>query len=59
MNSSTNKVKFFFKNKNVTNDGIVNSQTISTMQPKVTLTNPNATNMQTTNPKQPQQPTQD
>ena len=29
-NSSTKKVKFFSKNKNVTNDGIFNAQVIST-----------------------------
>ena len=43
-NSSTEKAKFFSKNKNVTNDGIVDAQTISTAQPKITLTNPNAVN---------------
>ena len=43
-NFSTDKVKFFSKNKNVTNDGIVDARTISTAQPKITFTNPNATN---------------
>ena len=33
-NSSTHKAKFFSKNKNVTNDGIVDAQTINTTQPK-------------------------
>ena len=41
-NLSTDKAKFFSKNKNVTNDGIFDAQTISTAQPKITLTNPNA-----------------
>ena len=58
-NSSTDKAKFFSKNKNVTNDGIVDARTINTAQPKITLTNPNVVNTQKTNPKQPQQPTQD
>ena len=54
MNSSTDKEKFFSKKKNVTNDGIVDARTISTTEPKITLTNPNAMNTQATNPKQPQ-----
>ena len=58
-NSSTDKANFFSKNNNVKNDGIVDAHTISTAQPKITLTNLNAMNTQTTNPKQPQQPTQD
>jgi hypothetical protein len=36
-NLSTDKAKFFSKNKNVTNDGIVNAQMISATQPKMTL----------------------
>ena len=59
MNSSTDKAKIFSKNKNVTNDGIVDARPIIITQPKITLTNPNATNTQMTNPKQPQQSTQD
>ena len=45
MNLSTNKEKNFSKNKNVTNDGIVDARMISTAQPKITLKNPNASNM--------------
>ena len=43
VNSSTNKVKFFSKKKNLPNDGIVNARMINIAQPRITLTNPNAT----------------
>ena len=59
MYSSTEKEKNFSKNKNVTNDGIIDAQMISVAQPKITLMNLNTTNTETTNPKQPQQSTQD
>ena len=55
MNSSTDKAKFFSMNKNVTNDGIFDAQTISETQPKMKITNTNTTNTQTTDQKQPQQ----
>lgn len=50
-NSSTEKVKFFSKKKNFTNDGIVDAWTISMTQPKMTLTSSNTTNIQTSNQK--------
>ena len=48
-NSSNNKANFFSKNKNVTNDGIVDARTISTTQPQLTLKGVNPTNSQTSN----------
>ena len=41
---SNDKAKNFSKNKNVTNDGIVDACTISTRQPQLTLKGANPTN---------------
>ena len=52
-NSSNEKAKNFSKNKNVTNDGIVDACTISIAQPQLTLKGENTTNTQTPNQKSP------
>lgn len=54
-NSSNDKPKIFSKNKNVTNDGIVDAHIISTAQPQLTLKGANPTNSQTPNQTTPQQ----
>ena len=43
-NSSNEKEKKFSKNNNVTNDGIMDAQTIITAQPQLTLKGVNPTN---------------
>ena len=54
-NSSNDKAKNFSKNKNVTNDGIVDAWTISTTQPQLTLKGANPKNSQTPNQTPPPQ----
>ena len=53
--SSNDKEIFFSKNKNVTNDGIVDACTISMTQPQLTLKGANPTTSQTPNQIMPQQ----
>ena len=47
--SSNDKAIFFSKNKNLTNDGIVDACIISTSQPQLTLKVANPMNSQTPN----------
>lgn len=54
-NSSNEKAIFFSKNKNVTNDGIVDARTISIAQPQLTLKGENTMNTQTPNKTSPPQ----
>ena len=54
-NSSNEKAKKFSKNKNVTNDGIVYVQKISTTQSQLTLKGANHTHSQTPNQTPPPQ----
>ena len=54
-NSSNDKEIFFSKNKNVTNDGIVDGCTIRTKQPQLTLKGANPTNSQAHNQTSPPQ----
>lgn len=54
-NLSNDKDFFFSKNKNVTNDGIVDTWTISTKQTQLMLKGVNPTNSQTPNQTSPPQ----
>ena len=54
-NSSNEKNFFFSKNKNVTNDGIVDACMISMTQPQLTLKGENPTNPQAPNQASPPQ----
>ena len=54
-NSSNDKEKIFSKNKNVTNDGIVDACMISMTQPQLTLKGAKPTNSQTPNQTTPPQ----
>ena len=52
---SNDKENFFSKNKNVTNDGIVDARTISTTKPQLTLKGANPMNPQVPNQASPPQ----
>ena len=54
-NSSNEKEKNFSKNKNVTNDCILDARTISMAQPQINLKGANPTNSQTPHQTPPQQ----